>query len=166
MTQVDQGGFPVIKLCSLQEGVINRVSPLEACWARTNHSAFSAGYLLKHDAAAILYSGDTTTTDKLWQMAKDEEKLQAVFVETSFPDRLDALAVETGHLTPSLLASELVKLDKSQVAVKIFHMKPQYLQEIRSDLEAQQIFCQILNGNEQFTLPSKLYDSEVSYGLV
>jgi hypothetical protein len=36
----------------------------------------------------------------------------------------------------SLLASELVKLDKSQVAVKIFNMKPQYLQEIRFDLEA------------------------------
>lgn len=151
LTQVNLAGFPVIELCSLEEGVINKVGPLEVCWARTNHPVFSAGYLLRHADAAILYSGDTTTTDELWQLAKDEEKLQAVFVETSFPDRLASLAVETGHLTPSLLASELVKLDKSQVAVKIFHMKPQYLQEISSDLKAHRISCQILSGNERFT---------------
>ena len=106
---------------------------------------------MRKGSAAILYSGDTSTTEALWQMGKSADNLQAVFVETSFPDRLEALALETGHLTPSLLANELEKLDKPEVAVKIFHMKPQYLEEICADLLANQVSCQVLDGNEQFS---------------
>lgn len=151
LTRLSLGDFPVMVLCPLLEGAWNRVGPLEIRWQRTNHPVYSAGYLMRKGAAAILYSGDTSTTEDLWQMGRSVENLQAVFVETSFPDRLEALALETGHLTPSLLANELGKLDKPEVAVKIFHMKPQYLEEIRADLTANQISCQVLDGNEQFS---------------
>jgi hypothetical protein len=41
---------------------------------------------------------------------------------------LEPLAHQTGRLTPGILIKELDKLDKSEVPVKIFHMKPQYLE--------------------------------------
>ena len=75
--------------------------------------------------------------------------MAAVLVETSFPTRLEALAVETGHLTPGLLMKELEKLDKPEVPVKIFHMKPQYLEEITAELKVL-LSCQLLNDNERF----------------
>lgn len=41
---------------------------------------------------------------------------------------------QAGHLTPGMLTKELDKLDKPEVPVKIFHMKPQYLEEISAEL--------------------------------
>ena len=129
---------------------MTQVGPLKVCWAPTNHTVFAAGYLLSGEATSILYSGDTTTTDALWELGKASKELAAVFVETSFPDRLETLALQTGHLTPTLLTKELAKLDKPEVPVKIFHMKPQYLEEISAELASCQKHCRVLNGNERF----------------
>ena len=56
---------------------------------------------------------------------------QAAFIETSFPNRLAELARISGHLTPAMLGEELAKLDRPRVPVGIFHMKPQFLEELR-----------------------------------
>ena len=45
---------------------------------------------------------------------------------------------------------ELAKLDKPEVPVKIFHMKPQYLEEISAELASCQKHCLVLDGNERF----------------
>jgi ribonuclease BN (tRNA processing enzyme) len=100
----------------------------------TNHTVFATGYQLTDKSGSIIYSGDTTTTDALWELGKDIERLAAVFMETSFPNRLERLALVTGHLTTFLLAREHAKLDKPEVPVKIFHKKPQCLDEIRVEL--------------------------------
>ena len=150
LTRLRLGDFPVIELCCLPEGSLTRIGPLEVRWVPTSHTVFSAGYLLTGDDVSILYSGDTTTTDQLWALGRTAESLAAVFVETSFPDRLEHLAFATGHLTPSLLARELAKLDKPEVPVKIFHMKPQYLEEIGAELASCQGHCRVLSGNERF----------------
>jgi hypothetical protein len=73
-----------------------------------------------------------------------------VFVETSFPDRLGALAQQTGYLTAGMLIKEVDELDKPEVAVKIFHMKPQYLEEVSAEMAWCQRHRQILDGNERF----------------
>lgn len=78
------------------------------------------------------------------------ESLAAVFVETSCPNRLELLALETGYLTPALLARELAKLDKPEVPVKMFHVKSQYLEEISAELVSCQKDCRVLNGDERF----------------
>jgi len=150
LTRLRLGGFPVLEFCCLPEGVTTLVGPLAVRWVPTSHTVFAAGYLLTGEKTSILYSGDTTTTDELWALGKVAESLAAVFVETSFPNRLETLAFETGHLTPALLDLELAKLDKPEVPVKIFHMKPQYLEEISAELASRQERCRILNGNERF----------------
>lgn len=150
LTRLSLHDFPVLELCCLPEGETTRVGSLDVRWARTNHPVFSAGYLLTMGETSILYSGDTTTTDDLWSLGKSVDELAAVFIETSFPDRLEPLALQTGHLTPALLVKELAKLDKPEVPVKIFHMKPQYLEEISAELALCQKRCLILDGNERF----------------
>jgi len=85
-----------------------------------------------------------------WSLGNSAEALAAVFFETSFPDRLESLAQQAGHLTPGMLIKELDKLDKPEVPVKIFHMKPQYLEEISAELASCQRHCRILDGNERF----------------
>jgi len=119
-------------------------------WARTNYPVFAAGCQLTKGQTSILYSGYTTTKEALWSLGNSAEALAVVFVETSFPDRLESLAQQTGHLTPGMLIKELEKLDKLEVPVKIFHMKPQYLEEISAELASCQRHCRILDGNERF----------------
>ena len=150
LTRLELHGFPVVELCALSDQGATRVGDYDITWARTNHTVFAAGYLVASDSTAILYTGDTSTTDELWTLTVGKEKLAAVFVETSFPDRLEELAVKTGHLSPALLEKELAKLDKPEVPVKIFHMKPQYLDEISAELVSCQARWQILEGDERF----------------
>jgi len=150
LTRLEFHDFPVIELCPLPEDRATQVGEYGVSWVRTNHPVFAAGYLVEAASAAILYSGDTSSTDELWRLAGMSSKLAAVFVETSFPNRLEDLALKTGHLSPALLEKELAKLDKPEVPVKIFHMKPQYLDEISAELVSCRARCQILEGNEQF----------------
>jgi len=150
LTRLEVAGFPVVELCPLPTGKPTRVGPLEVAWVPTSHSVFAAGYLVTGDGASILYSGDTTSTEALWALGRGAESLAAVFVETSFPNRLESLALATGHLTPALLERELAKLDKPQVPVKIFHVKQQYQDEINAELVSRRERCRILNGDEEF----------------
>jgi len=84
---------------------------------------------------AILYSGDTRATPWIWKEAREQMGLKAIFVETSFPNRLNDLARLTGHLTPPMLEEELKKIGSLDVPIFIFHMKPQYLETLKMEIE-------------------------------
>ena len=121
-------------------------------WEETAHTVFSAGYLVSDGQVEILYTGDTTTTDALWALGQKSEQLAMLFAEASFPNRMVDLARQTGHLTPLLLTEELQKLARPELPVKIYHMKPQYIEEISSELMSLNADYQILQGNEIYQI--------------
>jgi len=141
----------ILELNALPPDVPCRIGGLEVRWARTTHAVYSAGYHLSATAAGLLYSGDTTATEDFWRLGRDDDRLAAVFVETSFPDRLREIALASGHLTPALLKEELAKLGRDDAAINIFHMKPQFAEEIVAELEELGItHLQVLRGGEEF----------------
>lgn len=154
LSRVQVNGFPVLEFNPLPPGVVTRIDGLEVSWARTAHTVFSSGYVLADADSAILFTGDTSTTTSIWELGNRQSALQAVFAEVSFPNRLRELALATGHLTPELLETELHKLADASVPVKIFHMKPQYLDEICRELEPLAGRCEVLSGNEHFRFSS------------
>lgn len=147
-----QGAYPPqVEFCPLPGGESSTVAGMEVSWARTSHPVFAAGYCLQQAGAAVLFSGDTGATDAFWQLGRAQKQLQGVFIETSFPDRLAAVAASSGHLTPASLRAELGKLDRPQVPVKVFHLKPRFLAEIVAELDAlEDPRLQILHGGEEF----------------
>jgi hypothetical protein len=58
----------------------------------------------------------------------------AVFVEATFPNRLQEVADASGHLTPQALEKELQKLDRD-VPAYAYHLKPSYRREILAELK-------------------------------
>ena len=56
-------------------------------------------------------------------------------METSFPNEMESLAEQSGHLTPKLLLKELELLDRPEVPVYLFHMKPLHLDKISREVE-------------------------------
>jgi cAMP phosphodiesterase len=101
---------------------------------RVNHLVDAVGYIIKDKTSTIVYTGDTGPTDEIWKETNREKNLKAIFVETSFPNRLKKLADDSGHLTPSGLTGELEKIHNGSPDIFILHIKPQYLQEIKEEL--------------------------------
>jgi len=96
----------------------------------------SLGYILSRDGKRLLYSGDTGPTRRIWEKA---EGLTSLIVEVSFPNRMVNIAMETGHLTPSLMKKELEKMKKIPPVIYVTHLKPQYYEEIKTEIGGMQI---------------------------
>lgn len=101
-----------------------------------NHLVPTVGFLIRKAGTTVLYSGDTFLTDAIWTRAASEPTLKAVFIEASFPDEMEDLARVSKHLTPSLVAKELDKLGRRDVAVYAYHLKPHFRERIVDQLGA------------------------------
>lgn len=125
---------PVIRFEVIKENEFARIGSLEVKPVQVNHPVPATGYILREPGCAVVYTGDTGPTTRIWSEARSEPDLKAVLVETSFPDDMESLAQDSGHLTPSMLQKELELLDRPEVPIYLFHMKPLYLEKIRDEI--------------------------------
>jgi cAMP phosphodiesterase len=151
-TRILSAGVPSLELKPLAPGEEVKIAGIGIRSAQTNHPVHTVGYALSDRRGTVLVCGDTTTTDEIWSLGRNCPQLRMVFVEASFPDRCSDLARASGHMTPAMLKTELAKLGRDDVQVKIFHMKLQFLDEILGELnnlEVRQL--QVLQGGEFFS---------------
>jgi ribonuclease BN (tRNA processing enzyme) len=88
-----------------------------------NHTVPAVGYLVDSGEARLIFSGDTTVNDALWQIANVTKNLKYLIIETAFPNKERDIAVASKHLCPSMLAEELSKLSRP-VEILVTHLKP------------------------------------------
>ena len=100
-----------------------------------DHLVPAYGYLVTKPGRAVLFSGDTMPTERLWIEGGAARDLKAIFLEVSFCDAQAAVAEASCHLTPRLLPAELAKAPE-RVPVYLYHMKPPSLSRIRREVEA------------------------------
>ncbi len=100
-----------------------------------NHVVPAVGYHLDSGSASLVFSGDTTTNDALWQVVNKIENLRYLIIETAFSNNEIDLAVLSKHLCPSLLAVELSKL-KLEAEIFITHLKPGELELTMKEIES------------------------------
>ncbi|MBD3277250.1 MAG: hypothetical protein GF388_03035, partial [Candidatus Aegiribacteria sp.] len=98
------------------------------------HGAGARGFIFKCESGSILYTGDTGPTDIIWEKGREMDNLKMVIAEISFPDHKTDVAIASNHLTPSLLEKELKKLDRPEIPVYAFHLKPWERHEIEKDV--------------------------------
>lgn len=98
------------------------------------HVVPAVGYHLESAVGSLVFSGDTTTNDALWDYVNNIDNLRYIIVETAFSNTEKDIAILSKHLCPSMLADELKKL-KQQAEIYITHLKPgeaeQTMREIR-----------------------------------
>jgi len=128
-TEIPSRASPVLRFIALTPARPVEMKGLKITPVPVHHTVPSSGFLIEDHESAVLISGDTGPTDQLWAVCNAHAGIKAVFVETSFPDRLSGIAKLSGHLTPALLARELRKLTRP-VPVYIFHLKPAFREEI------------------------------------
>lgn len=100
-----------------------------------SHCVNTLGFLVDDGRAAVAFPSDTGPTEVLWSHLAAAPRLDAVFLEVSFPNRHADLAATTGHHCPATFAAELAKLDRD-VRWIVVHRKVRYAAEIAAELGA------------------------------
>jgi len=81
-----------------------------------------------------VFTGDSGPNPACWALLKPE-RLAHVVADVSFPDEEAALAVRSGHLTPSTLADVLRQLP-GRTPVHVTHLKPGHDEQVMVELQA------------------------------
>lgn len=134
-SQLPDASKPIVRYRALAEDTEHAVGDVWVTPVPVNHTVPCSGFVIHDGTSAVAYSGDTGPTEALWKAAGHVGMLRAVILECAFPDRLGALAAIAKHMTPALIRRELDKLPYD-VPVLIFHVKPQFHDEIGEELGA------------------------------
>jgi ribonuclease BN (tRNA processing enzyme) len=105
------------------------ITPLPA-----NHTVPAVGYHLNSGKGSLVFTGDTGVNDPLWQVVNRISNLRYMIIETAFSNKERWLADVSKHLCPSMLAEELVKLDRS-AEIWITHLKPGEIELTMQEVE-------------------------------
>jgi cAMP phosphodiesterase len=130
---------PVLRFMAVRPGEKAPLGHLSITAIPVHHTVETVAYVVNAEtdglATAAVFIGDTGPTEEIWRVAGRDEDIRAIFVETSLPGEMGALAKLTGHLTPDGLAGELKKLSPfHHPQIYLYHMKIQYLHEIRREI--------------------------------
>lgn len=99
------------------------------------HAHDAMGFIIEKNGSALLFTGDTGPTDRIWEVAKNYKNLKAIFTEVSFPNRFQNVATLSDHHTAQSMKEELKKMPPG-VPVVLTHLKPNFLEEVRGEIEA------------------------------
>lgn len=113
------------------------VEGLQVFAIHMEHPGGSLGFLLDSGEGMLGLSGDTGPGSGFWaRLDAHASRLRGVLVECSFPDRLEALARESGHLCPRLLREELREFGRPSVPVHVYGLKGPTREETRAEIAA------------------------------
>ncbi len=149
-TRIPDGTAPYMRYQTLEVGKPVNLGGRKITALPANHTVPAVGFHLDSGRASLVFSGDTTVNDALWESVNRIENLRYLIVETAFSNAEQELAVLSGHLTPGMLADELRKL-KRNPEIYITHLKPSEIDlTMREIRQCVQGFAPIMlqNGHE------------------
>jgi len=123
-SELPYGGTPILQFRALeQDQPTEIVSNIKVQPVILGHTVESFGYIIKDGQTTICFCGDTGPTEKVWQTLNELGGADHLFIEASYPNDNEVLALQSGHYTPALLAVDLEKL-QHKPKVHIHHIKP------------------------------------------
>ena len=153
-TELPNKHEPVITFRSMKPGDIIDIEGRSIEMIPANHTVPAVSYAVKADDSVLVYSGDTTTNDSLWQVLNQYDHVDLMIIETAFANHDLELAKLAHHYCPSLLADDLKKL-KHNPKIGISHLKPgeekTIMDECRAAIEPHRELHQ-LSSNDLFQI--------------
>lgn len=138
-SQIPDGDNPFMIYEEVTVGETVKIGKREFTAVPANHVVPAVGYLIDSGNGSLLFSGDTSTNDALWEVANRTENLRHLIIETAFSNKEREIAIASKHLCPSMLAEELAKLNR-QVEIYITHLKPGEVALTMSEIEKDAAF--------------------------
>ena len=103
------------------------------------HIPGACGFVISKNNQAFIISGDTYKNPRIWDEINKNKEIKSLLIECSFPDRLTSFAQKTSHLSPQLIKEELQNLQRDDISIFLYHIKPLYDKEIKSDIKKNNI---------------------------
>ena len=125
----------VMKYVPLTSGQPVSIAHLTVTAVDVNHIVPTIGLIVSDGKSTVTFSSDTAATEELWRIANSAPRLDAVFIEASFPNSMRDLAVASKHLTPDMVAQELRKLSHNGFDALAVHLKPAYRAKLIQEIE-------------------------------
>jgi len=122
-TRIPNAQQPFMRYHTIQLGQAVELEGRRITALPANHVVPAVGFQLDSGAGSLVFSGDTTTNDAMWDEINRIGNLRYLIVETAFPNVERELAVRSKHFCPTLLAGDLIKL-KLNPEIYITHLKP------------------------------------------
>jgi cAMP phosphodiesterase len=107
-----------------------RVTPIEL-----NHVVPTLGFVVSDESSSFAVVSDTAPTEDIWNAINSTPNLKGCFLEASFPDEMDWLAIKSMHLTPTKFKGEVGKM-KRDVPVIAVHIKPTFRSSVLAELQS------------------------------
>ena len=145
---------PVVSMSVMAPGDVIDINGRSIEMIDVNHSVPAAAYAVKAAETVLVYSGDTTTNDSLWDRLNAYPRVDFMIVECAFANHHIQLAKLAHHYCPSLLVDDLKKL-RHQPKIGISHLKPGeedlIMQECRAALHEERKICQ-MSSDDNFQI--------------
>jgi ribonuclease BN (tRNA processing enzyme) len=125
---------PVIRFQPIEPGKPYSLNDMKITAVEVNHTVETVAYVIEYEGCSVIFVGDTGPTEDIWRVANKLKKVNAVFIETSFPNDMKDIAGATGHFTPETLNDELEKLKIQTPDIYLYHLKPQYYDVIVKEI--------------------------------
>ena len=107
---------PKYRFQPIEAGVRFKVLDYEVLPVPVPHPVPSVGFIIRSNSGGtVAYTGDTG--GDLLPFFKGEITPEVVFVDVTFPSRLEFLAKLTGHLTPGLLREQLLEAMEANLKI-------------------------------------------------
>jgi len=126
---------PTIVFNPLTPEKMVKIGAYQVTPVKVQHPNDAMGYIVEKDGTAVLFTLDTATTERIWEVAKQFKNIKAIITEVSFPNRLQKVATLSDHHTPQTLKAELSKMPKG-VPIILTHLKPNFREELNAEIAA------------------------------
>ena len=150
-TQIPNAQNPYMRFQTIALGETVDLSGRRITAIPALHTVPAVGFHLESDSASLVFSGDTTNNDAVWEVVNRIENLRYLIIETAFSDNERELAIVSKHMCPSMLAEELLKF-RGGAEVYITHLKPGEVELTMRQIEKSVHGCtpRMLLNNQEF----------------
>jgi len=136
-TRIPTAKHPVLAYAPMPIGKTVTIAGLKVKAVPMHHPVPAVGFLVSDGTSSFVYSADTGPNEGLWKEAAKAKNLNAIIVDTSFPNSMDHLAGLSGHFTPEQLHQDLLKARVDyDIPIYIYHIKPVHKKTVIRELKA------------------------------
>ncbi len=130
----------VLQFIPVTYGETIHIDAMEITIIKSNHTVPTCGFKIQKSDQAFIISGDTYINDELIDMINNDKRISSLIIDVSFSSDKDELSYKSKHLTPKLLETMLIRLNRNDVAIYTYHQKPLFIEKIDSELSTMNIF--------------------------
>ena len=120
--EIPDSDQPILRWHAVSEGDVLVVGAYRVRVLPANHIVPGVGYAVHTEQASFAFQGDSGSCAGFWSSLAAED-VDALILESAFNDDELDMAVRTKHLSPSLLAAELLQY-AGRAKLLITHPKP------------------------------------------